>query len=401
MSSIEIRCHEGPQAVGELTPLLAAEGLLPPPMIAMDPAYLAAGLEGDNPAILVAYRGERPVAFMPFAVRRAKFAYRLGPLKLAKLPYRQLRLMGCVAIDPNEVAVFDALMKYISGALRRRYDVAFAAELPADDPFAVYLSQPPSWLLREMAIERREMDSYRIRIEGAFEGYLQGRFSGKTRKKLRRKAEEFEQSVQGQVSVRSYTGVDDVASFLRDAESVARHTYQVRRGFETVADTPAMRRKLEHFARRGVLCCYILFGGDSPYAFQYGFIDRRRYQCETTGYDERASAFSPGTVLLYRILEDLFAGGLVDELDFGAGPGEYKRMFATTNSSVVYADMYLKRPYSRLLRGLDRGSKRLSAALKTWVGRWQNRSSAQRADGSARARQTNEKPAAAAEPADV
>ena len=374
MSSIEIRWHEGPRAVGDLVPLLAAEGLLPPPMFAMDPAYLAAGLEGDCPAILVACRGQRPVAFMSVALRRARFAYRLGPLTLARPPYRQLRMLGCRFAEAGDREALDALLAYMTGPLRRRYDVALVAELPVDDPLAVCLASPPLWLRREMDIDRREMDSYRVRIEGTFESYLQARMSGKTRNTLRRKLRMFEESAAGPVAVRVYTSPEQTDEFVRQASRVARHTYQARRGHESVADTQEMRKKLSYFAECGTLRSYVLFAGDEPCAYCYGIIYRRSYLYEIPGYDERMASKSPGAVLLYRMLEDLFAGGLVDELDFGAGAAEYKRIYATSNPSVLYANLYLRRPYPRLLRVLDRGCTSLSNVAKPWAARLRGKS---------------------------
>ncbi len=222
MSEIEIRVHEGPQAVGALVPMLAAEGLLPPPHFAMDPAYLAAGLEGDRPAILVAYRDSRAVGFMPIALRRMKFTYRLGPLTMGRLPYRQLRLLGCRCAASDERAVLDALLRYLTGSMRQRYDVASVSELPVHDALAKSLIDPPTWLRDHASIDPRQMDSYRVRIGGAFEGYLSSRMRGKTRSTLRRKLRTFDEAMPAPVTVRVYSSPHDVQRV--PARGVARRT---------------------------------------------------------------------------------------------------------------------------------------------------------------------------------
>jgi hypothetical protein len=88
------RCH-GREALRALAaPLRDAAGLLPAPLPGMDPQYLADGLEGNEPGAMVAYRGGRPIAYMTYALQRADFPVALGSLRLARLPYRRLRLFG-------------------------------------------------------------------------------------------------------------------------------------------------------------------------------------------------------------------------------------------------------------------------------------------------------------------
>ncbi|MBX6311519.1 MAG: GNAT family N-acetyltransferase [Isosphaeraceae bacterium] len=366
MKSLDVRCHEGRDAVGDLTAPLAAAGLLPMPILAMDPEYLATGLEGDHPAALVAYDEACPVAYLPFLIRRGRFPIRLGPLALGRLPYRQLRLFGYRGHGDDHRVILDLFFDRLIRDYGCRYDVALVSEWPIDDPLADYLSQAPWPAGRSLRVESRVLDSYRVAIAGTFEGYWQRRFTTKTRNTIRRKLRKLDDSAAGQVSTRVYTTADQVEEFLRDAESVARRSYQWRRGYEVLRASPAEHRRLAHLAQRGQWRGYILFVRDAPCAYCQGTVYARKFDYEIPGYDERFERLNPGTVLLYKILEDLFASGVADELDFGAGPAEYKRLFATSNPMVLYANLYPNRAYARLLRGLDAGCRWLAATGKAW-----------------------------------
>jgi CelD/BcsL family acetyltransferase involved in cellulose biosynthesis len=65
-----------------------------------------------------------------------------------------------------------------------------------------------------------------------------------------------------------------------------------------------------------------------PVAFEFGTQWQGTYVAEETGYDRALAECSPGTVLLYRYLDDLISRDPPRRLDFGPGDGEYKRLVA-------------------------------------------------------------------------
>jgi len=62
---------------------------------------------------------------------------------------------------------------------------------------------------------------------------------------------------------------------------------------------------------------------------------------DTIGYLPEFSNLSPGSVLLYHILEDVFSSPAYEILDFGPGEAQYKSLFATHRQEFV--DLYLLR----------------------------------------------------------
>lgn len=64
----------GSDALRKLSDPLRSAGLLPAPIIEMEPEFLADGFEGKEPGALVAYRDDRLVAYLPYILRRINFS---------------------------------------------------------------------------------------------------------------------------------------------------------------------------------------------------------------------------------------------------------------------------------------------------------------------------------------
>lgn len=140
---------------------------------------------------------------------------------------------------------------------------------------------------------------------------------------------------------------------------------------------------MQQTALKGDARGYLLKLNGQAIAFAWCRHREGRLIYEIIGYLPQYAEYSPGTVLLYLILEDLFSLKKYEALDFGVGEAQYKSMFATRKE--VLADAYFLRPtirnglllllYARLLdlsigvsRLLDRLG--LKAAVKRLFQRW-------------------------------
>jgi CelD/BcsL family acetyltransferase involved in cellulose biosynthesis len=82
------------------------------------------------------------------------------------------------------------------------------------------------------------------------------------------------------------------------------------------------------------------------------------------GHDAELSKFSPGTVLLYRLIEDLIAHDRPQTLNFGIGVSEYKRQFATEVREETSLLILRDTLRNRLRVGLHRSWRGLLARVK-------------------------------------
>lgn len=239
--------------------------------------------------------------------------------------------------------------------------------------FPLGLSRFGGWCCYVPRLERL----YCLDIDADFESYL-GRWSSKTRYNLRRSLKT--------LKARNSASVLEVAhrpeqmdAFLHEAAAISRTTYQSRllqSGLDYDTESvKSMQLLAEHGEARG----YLLRDCGKAIAFAWcsGSGDKLTYN--VIGYLEEAAPLSPGTVLLYLIIEDLFRLGRFKVLDFGVGEAAYKQMFATR--ALDFADAYLFRPLwrhrvrawthwhlDRLSSGIGRALER--AGVKSKVRRW-------------------------------
>jgi len=192
-----------------------------------------------------------------------------------------------------------------------------------------------------------------------------GQFSAKTRETFRRKARKLDHSIT------CFTEKDRVAEFLEKAHAISTHTWQTKRLGVRIRKSAAERRHYEFLAGQGALRCYVLEHDGRPVAFEVGVQWNGRHVLEVTGYDPAFAQLSPGTVLLYRILQDLIARDTPRVFDFGFGDAEYKRLFGNrqTMSGPVLLVRRGCRPglamaIERFRRGVARGVRATSNRLR-------------------------------------
>jgi CelD/BcsL family acetyltransferase involved in cellulose biosynthesis len=174
--------------------------------------------------------------------------------------------------------------------------------------------------------------AHSLELGASLEDFL-GQKTAKSRYKLRRVLAELDQ--RGTVEVACYRSSEQVDGFVREAAEVQRRSWQHADVPELLGDEARTRRELHDLARRGLLRSYLLRCGDAPCAFVIGFQGRGIYHYWEVGYDADFAEHSPGMVLLYRLLEDLFLVDRPKLVDFGKGDDGYKRRFATHSTAVT------------------------------------------------------------------
>jgi len=126
------------------------------------------------------------------------------------------------------------------------------------------------------------------------------------------------------------------------ARQVSRLTYQEKLGMNArLPDEAGFPEQLKGWAANDAGRGYLLFDGERPVSFLLCPIAGGKLLYEHVGYDPDYRDSSPGTVLLYLVLERLFAEKQLTAFDFTEGEGSHKEFFA--NRSVRCADIYFFR----------------------------------------------------------
>jgi CelD/BcsL family acetyltransferase involved in cellulose biosynthesis len=146
-------------------------------------------------------------------------------------------------------------------------------------------------------------------------------FSGRTRSKFRQKSRKLG-------ALRCFQTEDEVQSFFGQAREVSESSWQSKRlGLRISAGRDEIGF-WKTVARLGAMRSYILEHEDKPVAFALAAQWNGTLSYEEIAFDPEYADLSPGTVLLFRILQDVVERDPVRKFDFGIGDAEYKHLFA-------------------------------------------------------------------------
>jgi hypothetical protein len=314
------------------------------------------------------YRGDELAGVASFVVKPWHWRCRLGYRTVIRFPMVLADLCGDTLLAPDELEAQEALL-LASLLSPRDYHSIFLECLPTDSPLwgAIHNSRDLRrrfWVYHPSGISQRRT----IRISGTFQDYLK-KFSSHARGKLRRGVQKLEQACGHKIRVASVTRRDQVPWFLRHVESISTKSWQGERLGAVIQASKAELERFGALADHGWLRCYLLSNDEQPIAFVVGWQDVGVYYYEQIGYDPAWKHVAPGTVLLYRVVEDLFADNPPQCLDFRYGDSDYKRIFG--NYSFGEANIYLVRKgfYTGLVLAIDK-TLRVTARLIRTVLDW-------------------------------
>lgn len=257
---------------------------------------------------------------------RVRFKYQFGELSLGVWAPSLIPLepkQDEISLWPRIESLPPILAEEVDGYQLRRAAVnRFPRGISIEKPWLCY--------------SPRKEQHYFVDIVGTFEDYLKRR-SVKSRQNLRRSVNRFLDSNAEALVIAA--APEEMEGFHQQAVAISRKTYQQRLLGAGLPDTPEFLNYLKDKASKGGVLGYILRYQGTPIAFALCLSRGDKLVYEIIGYLPEHSERSPGTVLLYLILQDLFSHGKFPLLDFGPGQAFYKESFATGQTE--YAESYL------------------------------------------------------------
>jgi CelD/BcsL family acetyltransferase involved in cellulose biosynthesis len=252
------------------------------------------------------------------------------PLNFSKLnsPVRGVMLMGNAPLTPPITEIYKALFEalaektglaaiYIPGVLNATEFANFlnGMEGQGDPNWFVYRSEP-------------SCKYYIINMPPTFEEYYASRFDANMRHNFRREVKRLSELSAGELDLIRIEREEQVPAFLNYAKFIAERSWQkVLIGCPMI--TPAPRLELlGQLARQRILRSYLLRCRNEPCAYSIGFQCNKVFYYYEIAYDPKWSKASPGKVLLYMLLKDLFADNRPETFYFGPGMFDYKRWFS-------------------------------------------------------------------------
>jgi hypothetical protein len=225
-------------------------------------------------------------------------------------------------------------------------DCVHINSMPADCPTAHFLYHEDrhkrAYFVHPRRLERREW--LYLELGEHLESFLR-RKQKRTRNTLKRRVRKLREHGGGRLDCLRIESESEIESFYESALSVAHESWQFHSLDRCLEETALYRESLRNLARLGYLRAYLLRCDGKPCAFVIGYQHEDVLQLQQTAYAREFAQFSPGTVLYYLLLEDLYVHRRPSLVNHGVGVTAHKRLF--TNRVAYDTSVYLFRPNLR------------------------------------------------------
>jgi hypothetical protein len=305
------------------------------------------------------------VGLCPVQLTDASLTVHLFGRISCRIPLKTLEVMGEMPLLPNDESLH---IRFFQGLLDSLPEIdGLVLKHLRSNGFGWSLCRESRPLRSQMLVYAPEAVGpyHTITLAPTFREYL-SKFKPNTRRKLEGRVRRLRDEGGGRLDLVRIESACDVEHFVDAAAAIAEHTWQKRRldlGIDKGAQYGAFLRRC---AENGILRSYLLRCGDSYCCFVIGYQLQGVYYYVQIGFDERWARFSPGTVQLFLLLEDVIRYRPAQRLDFGHGDWDFKRLFGTEHLDEASA-LLLKKTLLNRFRvashascyGLVRGLKRL------------------------------------------
>ena len=248
---------------------------------------------------------------------------------LLSFGFVSVEILGSIPTLAADAATRDALLQAIRDTWPRCQAI-YLDVVPLDSPWnACFRAAQHDWAAYEIDGAR---PWFLLDVPPTPEAFLSA-LGSKSRGTLRRKVKRLGEVAGGDVQMTRYGTPETVQAFLEAATVVSRTSWQHRVLGTRISTDPRTVRWFEALARHGLLRGYLLTAGTQPHAFVVGYQYQGVFHYAELGYDPALARESPGTVLLFLLIQDLCAFDRAAVLNFGMGDAEYKRRFGTRQQS--------------------------------------------------------------------
>jgi hypothetical protein len=292
------------------------------------------------PAVAVLYEGSEVRGIAPFRMLSHRWPCRLGYYEPFVFRILLADLCGESLAAPDTESAHELLL---TGLIRAQVPLEAMLLESVDTRSFLWRTLTGSAEIRRwywVYIPQGQTVHHMIQIPESIDEYL-AKFGSDGKKKLRRWSRALRDACGGALEIRRVTREEQVPEFLSQVEEISLKSWKASALGRVLRATDESTRQLREYASLGWLRSYVLLCGGAPVAFRTCYQSDGALYLDDTGYDAAWRKHQPGKVLLYLMIEDLFAFERPSWLDFGYGDNEHKRFFA--NVSYPEANVFLIR----------------------------------------------------------
>jgi hypothetical protein len=325
--------------------------------------------EAVRPHVIVLYSDDGPRALLAGRLDRSTIPLRAGYFTLPVPSMRILQFvhggwLGDIS-EPNAERLIGSIIDTLAAG---EADAAFFHCPNLSSPLVRWATRLPHRWCSDYLIQPQ---IHRVRdFSGATDAFLAS-LSKKERYQQRQRVRRMEQDF-GERAIEVLTQPEEVSRLVRDAEAVAKTSYQRGLGVG-FSDTPIIRARLEFEARKGWLRGYILYLDKRPSAFWIGSLRNGTFLSDYIAFDPAYTQYSPGMYLIVKVMEELHGDPRVlptgvERIDFGIGDAFYKEKLS--NNQWPESPVYIFAPTMKGagLNAMRSGTGLLNRSAKALMG---------------------------------
>lgn len=327
---LDTECLKASQADWDRLLLL---GRLPSPFCSLDfiEPWLGLYVGEYEPMVIGLFENGKAKGFMPLALRKAGF---LGNRVLNYCASRELYSdhLDIISSEEDSPACLEAVMEFLNGENISWEELDISLVSSGSALFSL-ASADRRWEAKE-----RSVAPY-IDLSSGFDGYMSG-FNNKHRYTLRKKARRLSEEGFSYKACPS----DDIEAGITSLFELHR-LRAASKGIESTFNGERLvalhKAAAKSFDAKGRLWLKFLERDGQKIAAFYGFETGGRLFYYQFGIDPEWEPWSPGTVLMHKVIEEAFSKGL-REFDFLRGAESYKDDWANGKRTLYSLKSYRK-----------------------------------------------------------
>lgn len=263
-------------------------------------------------------------AIAPCILFKSTFRFRLGLLKCGRFKQNQLTLIGSDLLYSPSSDKNKCVSAFMSHINQQKIMDIFSVDVVAEQsPLGLFLKNSTQWSISHAATNNIVRQ---LLLPNSHDDYLKA-MKRKVRYNIKRNVKQFSEAFEGNIQLKVYEHENNVEELLEKVNVIFKKSWQSNVMGYYQRNSKAQIESKKHQARNNWLKSYILECNDIPVAFVIGSQLNGYYDYEETGYDPEYASFSPGSVMTYLLIDELFKENKPEILNFGYGENVYKKIF--------------------------------------------------------------------------
>jgi len=286
--------------------------------------YISNAKKNKDLVLIIVKKGDCIQCIAPCYKYQTFFRLKLGLFSFFKFPHTQLTLFGSDLLfvpESNKKQCVNEFFSFIKDTSIA--DALYIETVAEDSDLSRFLHSKNQWSISH-ADENNIIRQ--LILPPSHDEYL-AQMKRKVRYNIKRTVKQFAAAFENKYSLIEYSNENSVEELLGKVDYLYSKSWQSSvKGYHKRNTEHSIQERKEQ-ARNGWLRSFILECNDTPIAFVIGTQFQGFFDYEETGYDPAHTRYSPGSVLTYLLIEQLFKENKPNIVYFGYGENVYKKVF--------------------------------------------------------------------------